>query len=323
MLRRRGILVALFSFLALPVLFGGSVFGGDLMAYKPSGALEYNLSIKTHAILDTGSGSGQGKIFRDHEDFLTLSQDVKGNGDGFLDISTTVKKINFLPHGPTYGASYKREEITGNTQQIKINLQGKVEEANLIPHIGSSNFWRRGNDGPPLDIYNILVMLNPRFPLGSVDVGSTWEVKDEIELGLADANPIAGLMALVYDLEMTVQQKIKYTLLGFENKKGYRCARIGVEVEFRTDGVMRDAHTGSYTEGNGNSSGEIFFAPKEGVLVGASLKHHAIERLSKDGQVMHFLNPKERIFLYSYDHKSIPLPWRADRVITLDLIKGM
>ncbi len=324
MVRRRGILVALLLLIALPVLFGGSVLGGDLLAYKPySGPLEYSLNIKTHAVIDSGSGKSQGGIFRDHEDILTLSQNVKDAGDGLLDISTTVKKINFLPHGPTYGAAYKREEITGSTQHIKINLQGEVKEANVIPHFGSSQFWQRGDDGPPLDIYNILLMLNPRFPLGMLDVGSTWEVDDEIKLGLADAISIAGRKAPLYELDMTVKQKIKYTLIGFENKKGYRCARIGVEVEFRTVGVMGDVHTGSYVAGNGKSSGELFFAPKEGVLVGASLKHHAIERLAKDGQILHFLSPKEMIFLYSDDHKSVPLPWRADRTVTLELVKDM
>jgi len=306
--RRSSILVALLLLIALPVLFGGSVFGGDLLAYKPySGPLEYSLNIKTHAEIDSGSGKSQGGIFRNHEDILTLSQNVKDAGDGMLNISTTVKKINFLSHSPTNGAADKREEITGSTQHVKINLQGKVKEAKVIHHFGSSQFWQRGDDGPPLDIYNIMLMLNPRFPLGRLDAGSTWEVDDEIKLGLAEA--------LLYEIEMTVKQKIKYTLIGFENKKGYRCARIGVEVG--------DAHTGSYVEGNCKSSGELFFAPKEGVLVGASLKHHAIEKLAKDGQILHFLSPEEMTFLYSDDHKSVPLPWRADRTVTLELVKGM
>ncbi len=322
MVRKRGVLVALFLLLSIPVLFGGSVIGGDLLAYKPyTGPLEYNLSIKSHAVIDSDSGRNQGGIFRDHEDILTLSQNLKDAGDGLIDISMTVKKINFLPHGPTYGAAYKREEITGNTQHIKINLQGKVVAANVLPHIGSSQFWRRGDDGPPLDFYNILLMLNPRFPLGILDVGSTWEVNDEIELGLAEVLPIAEIEPLHYEIEMTVRQKIKYTLLGFEKKKRYRCVRIGFEAEFRTDGVMRDAHTGSYVEGNGKSFGEFFFAPKEGVLVSASIKHQANERLSKDGHIIRFLNPEEMVFLYSDDQTSIPIPWRADRTVTFELVK--
>ena len=324
MVSRRKILVACFSLLVFPVLFGGSAFGGDIFAYKPhSKALKYTLNIKNHAEVDTGWARIQGTIFRDHEDNITFSQKVSDDGDGLLDIAATVDKINFLPHGPTYGAAYKREEIEGNTQRIKIDVLGRVKEAKFLPHIGSSQFWRKGHDGPPLDYYNIMLMLNPRFPLGLLDVGSAWEVEDEIDLGLADIPPVAGLQEIHYELEMTVKQKIKYKILGFVKKNGYRCARIGFEAESRVDGVMRDAHTGSYLDSNGKSSGELLFAPKEGVLVAASMKHNIIERTSRDGQVIHMITPKERIFMYSYDHTTIPLSWRAERTVSLELAKGM
>jgi len=320
MINKRGIFVVLSLLLALTILFSSSVLGAELLFYKPySGALRYHLTIKTHALVDTGSAYRYGTIFRDHEDIMTLSQRVQETEEGLLDIATTIDKINFLPHGPTYGAAYKREQIEGNTQHIKINLLGKVEEANVLPHLGSRDFWRKGEDGPFLDFYNVILMLNPRFPLDFLDVGDSWEVEDEIEVGLADALPIAGLMELHYELEMTVRQKVKYTLLDFVEKKGYRCARIGFEAEFRTDGVLYDAHTGSYVEGNGESSGEHYFAPKEGILVAASMKHNAIERRSVDGQVHVRLTPEEGVALYSYDRTTIPIPWRSERIVSLEL----
>jgi hypothetical protein len=303
-------------------LFRGTVMGGDLLAYKPyAPPLEYNLSIKSHAVIGSDPGGIQGGIFRDHEDLLTLIQQVKDAGEGLLDIMTTIKKINIPPHGPIYGAVYKREDIPGNTQQIKINLVGEAEEAKLIPHIGSSAFWQRGEDGPPLDFYNILLMLNPRFRLGVLNIGDTWEAEDTIVPGLAEANPVAGKEPLHYEIKMTVRQKTKYTLLGYKRQKGYRCARIGFEAESTTDGVLRDAYTGNYVEGSGKSTGEFFFAPKEGLLVKASMTHRVNERLSKDGQIIRFLNPEEMVFLDSDDHKSIPLPWRAERSVMLELAK--
>jgi hypothetical protein len=310
--------------LIIQVLFSRPVFGGDIFSYKPySGHLEYSLNIKTHAEIDAGSGDSRGGIFRNHEDILTLSQNVKDAGDGLLDVSTTVEKINFLAHDPSKGVPPKKEEITGSTQHVKINLQGKVKEASVLHQFGSSQFWQRGDDGPPIYIYNIMLMLNPRFPLGRMDAGSTWEVDDVIKLGLMDAISNAERTSLLFELDMTVKQTIKYTLIGFENKKGYRCARIGVGVEFRTHGVIRDAHSGRYVEGSGKSSGELFFAPKRGVLVGASLKHRANEKMLKDGQILNFLSPEEMIFLYSDDHEPVPLPWRADSTITLELVKDM
>jgi hypothetical protein len=321
---KRIILVTLCLQLVSTALSGRPAFCSEFFSYKPhAGPFEYHFSIQSHAVTDSDFGVSEEALIRDHEDILTLSQNLKDAGDGLLNISTTVKKINFLPPGPTLEAAYKRQEIEGNVQHTKINLQGNVVEAKVIPHIGSRAFWRRGEDGPPLDIYNILLMLHPRFPLGRLDAGSAWEVNDEIELRLADALPADGGLALTYDLEMTVKQKIKYNLIGFEKKKGFGCARIGVEVEFRTDGVMRDAHTGSYVVGNGKSSGEVFFAPKEGVLVEASLKHHVIERLSKHEQIADRLSPEEPIPPNPHDQESTPIPWRTDRTVTLELIKGM
>lgn len=323
MVRIKEFHIAVLLLVALPILFDRSALGSDLLAYKPlSEPFEYILNIETHAVIDTGSGNSQGGIFRDHVDTLILSQNVKDAGEGLLDISTTVKEINALPGGLTFGAAYERDEITGNTQHIKINLQGQVEEAKVIPHFGSSRFWRRGEDGPPLDIYNIMLMLNPRFHLGRLDEGSNWEVDDEIKLGLADAILPTGRKVPPYELEMTVKQKTRYTLLDFENYKGYRCARIGFEADFWTDGVMRDVYTGSYVEGNGRSTGEILFAPKKGLLVSVFLRHQVKERLSKDGQIVRFLNPEEMVFLYSDDRTSIPIPWSIVRTVTLELVNG-
>jgi hypothetical protein len=323
MIGKRAILIALFSLLLFTIPFNATVLGAEVLSYKPyPGALRYDLAIKTHAVADSGDADEYGNIFRDHEDIFTLSQRVEETEEGLLDIATTVDKINFLPHGPTYGAAYKREEIEGNTQRVKIDPQGMVTEANVLPHIGSSAFWRNGHDGPPLDFYNVMILLNPRFPQGSVNVGESWEVEEEIELGLAETLPVAGVMQIHYELEMTVEQNIKYTLLDFVDKKGYRCARIGFEAEFRTDGVLYDAHTGSYVQGHGKSSGQLYFAPKEGILVSASMKHDSIERRSVDGQVTFYLTPEELIRLYSYDHTTIPIPWRNERLVTFELIAG-
>ena len=324
MFLRRSILSVVLLLSPLSVLYSGTATGGDLLAYKPytAGPLEYHLRIMSHAVIDSGPVGIQEGIFRDHEDILTLSQQVKDAGDGLLDIITTVKKINIPPHGPIYGAVYKREDIPGNFQRIKVNLIGEVKEAKVFPHMGSRVFWQKGDDGPPLDFYNIFLMLTPRFRLGVLNIGDTWEAEDTIEPELVDALPVAGVGPLHYELKMTVRQMTKYTLLGYEKQKGYRCVRIGFDAEFRTDGVMRDAHTGSYVEGVGKSTGEFFFAPKEGFLVSVSMTHHVKEKLSEDGQILRFLNPEEIVFLYSDDHKSIPLPWRAERTVTFELVEG-
>ena len=64
----------------------------------------------------------------------TLSQRVEQTQECLLVIATIVDQIRLLPHGPTYGAAHKREEIEGNTQHVKIDLLGRVKEADVLPH---------------------------------------------------------------------------------------------------------------------------------------------------------------------------------------------
>ena len=326
MISKRTTLTTFLSLLFLTPFLIRFLLGAELLSYKPyEGTLHYNLTIHSHALLDAGLPGQYGKVVRDHEDIMALSQRVEETEEGLLDIATTVDKINPVPStrgfGPP-GVVYKREEIQGNTQHIKINLLGEVEEARVLPHIASQYFWSNGEDGPPLDFYNVLTLLNPRFPLELLDAGDSWESESEIELGMADPLPLAGLMELRYELEMTVQQKIKYTLLDFVEKKGYRCARISFEAEFKTDGVMYSSGNGRYVDGLGESSGEFYFAPREGILVSASMTHNVAEKLSRDGQIRTNLTPREVIVLYAYDQTTIPLPWRSERTVSLELTES-
>ena len=75
MIRERGSLTTLFSLLTLTVLCSGFALGAELFYYKPyEGTLHYDLTIHTHALLDTGLPDQYGKIVRDHEDIMALSQ---------------------------------------------------------------------------------------------------------------------------------------------------------------------------------------------------------------------------------------------------------
>ncbi len=256
---------------------------------------------------------------------MELSQRIEETEEGLLDLATTAEKINVLP--PARGADppgmiYLRKDIVGNTQHIKINLSGKVEEARVFPQLASRFFWNNGEDGPPLDLYNVLILLNPRFPSHLLEPGDSWETEEEIELGMADALPLAGLMVLNYDLEMTVKQKIHYTLLDFVEKSGYRCAHIRFEAQFTTDGASYTPSHGSYLEGNGKSSGELCFAPKEGILVSASMTHNASEKRSEDGLIRTFITPREMIFLEVDDRTTVPITWRSERIVSLELAEG-
>ena len=85
---------------------------------------------------------------------------------------------------------------------------------------------------------------------------------------------------------------------------------------------MYNAQSGNYVEGNGESSGELYFAPKEGILVSAFMTHNASEKRSVDGLIRTFLTPRETFFLLSDDQRTVPLPWRSERIVSLELVEA-
>lgn len=198
---------------------------------------------------------------------------------------------------------------------------GKVEQVKSFSHFGSNEFYRDTVDGPALDNWRIMTMLYPQFPLNIVDEGESWEIEDEFSITPAQALPIAGLMPIRHDFEMVVKRKIKFTLIDYVQKAGYRTARIGFEAAVRTDGEVHGAQEGNYTDGNGTSSGEFYFAAEEGILVEATFNEHIIERKAKDGHFIYYLSPDKRFHAEAYDQTSVPFIWRTDKTVEFVLAK--
>ncbi len=294
---------------------------GELLIFKPHPeGLSYNLTIKAHSVVDMNSAR-QGSIFEDHDDDLTLTQRVRESDDGLLNIDLTAEKINWKEHGPTNGKRANREDIIGNTHRTKIDLLGKAKTVNSFPHFGSNAFYRENVDGPALDHWRIMAMLYPQFSLNLIRKGESWETKDEFWVTPAEVLPIGGMMPVRLDFQMKVRRETKYTLIDYVERSGYRTAHIGVESTFRTNGEAQGAEEGDYTEGNGTSSGDFYFAPELGILVEATFKEHVIERKSRDGHFEYFLSPDKSLFAEAYDQKSIPFIWRTDKTIHFGLTR--
>lgn len=315
-------LAILGPFLSLLFLICFRVFAAEsqLLMFKPHPrSLEYNLAIKAHSVVDMNS-AGQGRIFEDHDDMITLTQKVSEIDGGLLGIDLTVKMINWEEHGPTNGKRLKREEIIGNSHRTKINLLGKIEEINSFPHFGSNEFFSESLDGPALDHWRIMSMLYPQFPLKLVGQGESWEIKDEFSVTPAEALAVAGIMPIRHNFEMVIRRTIKYTLIDYVQRAGYNTARIGFEATFRTDGEVQGATEGDYTDGSGSSSGEFYFAPEEGILVQASFKENVIERKAKDGHFKYYLGPDISLWAEAYDQTSVPFIWRTDKTVDFRMV---
>lgn len=305
-----------------------------MLHYKPwSDPASYQLELQATASLETNRGAleggdpGRAVIIRKHRDQIALDLQVQEVKDGLLDGVMTVKNINVLPPrrgglSGVIGDQYKRTEIVGNRQKTTIDLQGGIHAATGLPHFASGDFYG-DEDGPPLDMYRVLLMVFPRFPLKLVGQGDRWQVKDEVEVKLADVTAITGAIApLNYSVTSKIKRDLSYTLVGFTEKSGHRSAHIRFEGRFSADTEGKGPTKGSYKEGGGKVNGELFFAPSEGKVVELTMASNLTESFSQDGAVIMFwLNPKERIWLNAFEGRTYPpLVWHTEQKVKLELV---
>jgi hypothetical protein len=291
----------------------------EFFHYRPHPEpLQYNLSITTtsRALALFGPGPQE-----EHEDLLRLSQKVQQAGDGLLEIALTVDEINTEVTGPKAsdvsltprgGSAYERKDIVGNTARTSINLLGVAKEVQGIPHFGSVYFHPQNLSGPPLDLYPAMNMLYPQFPLRLIKEGDRWQVEEEVSIESAQALPIRGIGTLKHELNMTVKKVMEYTLIGYVRKGNYQTAHIGFTGTFRMEGEMITEAGGNYIEGNGKSSGELYFAPGEGLLVEVSMKTEINQQKSEDGNVVHWFNSEVNMATF-LAQRSAGLTWLTEQ----------
>ncbi len=296
----------------------------ELLIYKPQPApLTYDLQVTTHSLLEI-SWPRMGPVTVDHEDILTLSQEVKETDEGLLDVALTVDAINHLPRGreqpeqtaPVFqrGDAYPREEIVGHSQHLVLSILGEVKEATGLPHF-SSEFYHSGGDGVDFDMYRVFLMLYPQFPLRLLGVGDSWSVEDEVTVKGADAG------FLQVSLQIVVERTITYTLAGFVERKGYRTAHITFEAEYEFEASSFAASEEFFSDGTGEDAGEFYFAPEEGIVVEASIMSKPVETKSQGGEmVMLQLDGQTRRFVNLRDGQTtVPLKWYTDKTVSFQL----
>lgn len=318
-----------FIFSVIVLFFYGFFFSTDLkgeewklLHFKPLGAdLNYELTINTASQLEANYRT---QIIRKHQDIMDVNVQLKNTEDGLLDMVLRVDKINPTKYlGYQGGSQWKREQIVGNSQHTKMDILGRVAEATGIPHFSSGLFYGGSEDSPPLDIYRVLLMISPKFPLKMVSKGGSWTAEEEIILREAPALSDAGIAERSYELEMKVKVKSTYTLVDYVQKDGYNTALIKMEANFRTDGSASDPTGGYYKKGNGKVTGEYYFAPDEGIIVEASMKSKFNETNAEDGPtVRYWLNPQTFIFLNLEDRTTVPLLWHVDQDVHFKIKPG-
>ncbi len=292
---------------------------GQFFTYRPQvQSLKYDLSITTQSQAVALFLEGPREELQDR---ISLTQKVERAGDGLLDIALTVDDLNMkeqepptseLHLTPRGGSSYERKDIAGNTGHTLINLLGEVKEMRAIPHFGSVYFHPQNLSGPPMDIYPVMSLLYPRFPMRLIQEGESWKVEDEIAIESAQALPIRGLGTLKHELNMTVKRDLEYTLVSFVQRGKYKTAHIRFNGTFSMDGEMITEAGGDYIEGSGKSSGELYFAPDEGLLVEVLIQNEVNEQKSQDGHVVHWFNSELSMAVF-FGQPTPAITWLTDQ----------
>ena len=314
------------SAIVFSVLAWGSLMAAAqqkvLLTYKPQATkLNYSLMVSSKMRLDTHATSRW--IFRNHKDLLDMAVEIRETGNGLLDVVTTFTKINERKYrGFAGGTHYKRSDLIGNSQHTKIDLLGNVKETEGAPHFGSRLFYGR-EDGPALDMYRVLLMTLPQFPLKRVGKGDTWRVKDKLALKEAKGHHgRGGIMPKSHKLDIKLNRDTQYTLADFAQRNGYRTARILFKSRFRANATSSEATGSSYKVMRGESSGEIYFALDRGMVVEIAMTSLNQENYTQDGQVVsYWLNPKTMIFLDLEDTTTPPLLWHNNQTVRFQLVK--
>ena len=294
----------------------------EVLIYKPqSEPATYTLHVTTHSLLETSSPRSAPAA--DHEDILTLSQRVTETDAGLLDVVLTVDAINPPPperDRRESGHQYERREVVGNSQHTVISLLGEVNEATGLPHFASRNFYGvRGLDSVSYDLYRVILMLYPQFPLRLLGPGESWSVRDEVTLGAAEA-VVAGVAPLGHRLVFDLSRRINYRLLGFVERKGYRTAHLAFDAQYDFEANSAAGAEEFWVDGSGEDTGEIYFAPDEGIVVEASITSKLAEIKTQGGELVRmWLDPKTSVFLTARGQRTFPLKWRSEKTISFEL----
>lgn len=309
---------------------GGSAPLGaeETLAYRAGDARSYRLSVMSTGHLETHFGGGEArveaKVMRSHEDTMTFRQAVTGTATGAFDVALTFEGINPLKRPLFYrgGSEYLREDIVGAPYHVVIDQLGKIRGVKAVPHFASQLF-HDDVDGAPHDLYRAMLFLFPRFPVQPIGKGQSWEIADEVKVTAGEMPSLGGVPARSYEVDVNVKWKAKYTWIDTMVRNGRRAARLGFEASFTVDGESHSATAGDYNKSLGTSTGELYFALDEGVVLAADIKSEVKETRAQDGMtVTHWVTPKERIFLNLQDRTTVPLTWVKSQRVSLELAES-
>ncbi len=185
--------------------------------------------------------------------------------DSLLSFVLTVTKMEMSSEGGRRRGfqPLDPQAVQGKRVRIKITPQGESREITAIDSIpmAERDSDRRPPRGPRGNPLNMLRVNFFQVPNKAMKVGDSWtEPYKDME------QPGGGFFAR-FAMDQKVEGTTKYTVLGEEKKNDLNCLHIKIESTYsRSFEGEREGNKMS-SESEGETKSEVWFAPKEGVLV--------------------------------------------------------
>lgn len=188
--------------------------------------------------------------------------------DSLLSFVLTVNKLDVASEGGRGGRGFQPFDLKaaeGKRVRLKITPQGENREITAIDSIPRPEPPDRGGDRPGRARFgNPLNQLRPVFfklPAKAMKVGDSWtEPYQETDQG-------GGGFFGRFMPDQKVAGKTKYTVIGEEKKQGLACLHLKVESTYSRSFDSERQGNRISGESEGETKADVWFAPKEGVLV--------------------------------------------------------
>ncbi len=168
--------------------------------------------------------------------------------------------------------------IIGKRMRITVDKTGKVQTREVIDSV---RYEGRGVVGraPQREVMGFT-----NLPDKPVKMGEKWTISRADTLDMMGGKTVTA-------------SDIEYTLVGSETKLGHDCLKIAFAGKTTTTGKMSSMGMEMFIEGDGKTSGTVFFDPKQGLPV-------LVESASDDERTMATTGQQSMTMLMSSTSKS-------------------
>ncbi len=199
--------------------------------------------------------------------------DLQAEGaDSLLSFILTVKRLEITSEGARGGRGFQPfdpKQLEGKRLRVKITPIGEQREITAIDSIPMPERPDRAEDRPfrgrfgnPLNQLRIQLF---QLPGRSIKVGDSWTepYKDTDQIGV-------GFFGRMIQ-DQKVSGTTKYTVIGEEQRNGFKCLHLRIESNYSRSFESERQGNRVSGETDGETKADVWFAPKEGILVEYSL----------------------------------------------------